>query len=452
MCLIKPVKYLCCMRVYVEVSKLPSCSPDFPEVKCPPDLCLQVHAFAPENKAPEFECWRCKAKSLDVPLPERERMRPKIDKAIIDLSSLETTIAQRRVAYEDDEQCWFCHSRAGCGTCGAKKISEINAQRRALWQDQHEEHEEHEEDPTTPSTKRLREPDLDSEAGDRKGKRRAKNSRKTKTERKGKKSTKAESSTKASGSVVTRGQQPQQPYYINPQHSSPHLMPPANPQYGNPFSPMSQSSNAFANRQVGSPAVHGMQSPYPELSGNPSGNTWYPPHPVTHHGLPSTPAGGWQSLNNISPDNPQSAVQMTPSSHGTANNDDLALANFDPTLFEATPAKGGLKAEESPGPSQIPMAPNMNANDFEFNGNGQDFVLFDGNDVGNKAPFIFGNASHRNLFANFDFQSTPSSDKDNQSVGSPFGSYPLPFSPEDPDSQIMSPFGQYPELPPDMGN
>lgn len=353
MCQVIPFTLPCCRgkrsaRVYVEVSRLPSCPDEWPKIKCPPELCLQVRGFEPEDRK-VGTCWRCQAEEKNKSFQERESMRPGLDKAEIAVGLEEIPVQERREIFEDDGQCWFCHSTGGCPTCGAKRTSEITGRVKV---------DEDTATPATSATKRLREPEVNNKSEGRKGKRRAKNSVRVKGE-----DGNGESSTAPSSATPSSLVHQQQPYYINNnQHSSPLGFSPPTAQHGNPFSPLNHTSRDFGNMHVGSPGAYGMHSPYPELAGSPSGNHWYPQHhssgvlPATQYGLPGTPTGGWQSLNDFSsPVIPQSETHMTPGSHGTANNEDSDLNKYDPALMQATPPQGGFKDESSP--IQVPMAP-----------------------------------------------------------------------------------------------
>jgi hypothetical protein len=123
MCQINPFTLPCCRRVYVEISRLPSCPDAWPKLKCPSELCIQVRAFEPEDK-PTGTCWRCKAAAAGKIGHERNKMRPGVDSAEIVVGLEEPTVQQRRQMAEDDGKCWFCSAQGGCTTCGSKRIPE----------------------------------------------------------------------------------------------------------------------------------------------------------------------------------------------------------------------------------------------------------------------------------------------------------------------------------------
>ncbi|RDL32452.1 uncharacterized protein BP5553_08908 [Venustampulla echinocandica] len=122
MCQVTPFTLPCCKRVYVEVFKLPSCPDAWPTSKCPPELCLQVHGYEPQNRAFGI-CWRCKAASLNKTGDERELMRPAIDSADIVVGLEEIDVQERKKAVEDHGKCWFCSAKRGCEDCGAGPVT-----------------------------------------------------------------------------------------------------------------------------------------------------------------------------------------------------------------------------------------------------------------------------------------------------------------------------------------
>ncbi|CAL3971750.1 unnamed protein product [Diplocarpon coronariae] len=124
MCQIVPFSLPCCRRVYVEVSKLPSCPNSWPNRKCPPELCIQVRGFEAEYRE-SGKCWRCIAKSSGAIGHHRVVMRPKIDGASLVLGLEEIGVSGRRMKTERDGECWFCGAQGGCKSCGAKDIVEL---------------------------------------------------------------------------------------------------------------------------------------------------------------------------------------------------------------------------------------------------------------------------------------------------------------------------------------
>lgn len=116
-----PFTLPCCRKVYVEVTKVPSCPNSWPNRKCPPELCIQVRGYEPEDRDSGI-CWRCKAAVAGVSGADRESLRPRIDKATLVLGLDELGLTGRRRREEQNGNCWFCGATAGCKTCGAKEI------------------------------------------------------------------------------------------------------------------------------------------------------------------------------------------------------------------------------------------------------------------------------------------------------------------------------------------
>ncbi|KAG4443152.1 hypothetical protein IFR05_001384 [Cadophora sp. M221] len=121
MCQVVPFTLPCCRKVYVEVSKLPSCPNSWPNRKCPPELCIQVRGYEAEDREAGV-CWRCKARNTGASRSDRENLRPRIDKATLVLGLDELGVTGRRRREEKNGNCWFCGATAGCNTCGAKEI------------------------------------------------------------------------------------------------------------------------------------------------------------------------------------------------------------------------------------------------------------------------------------------------------------------------------------------
>ncbi|TGO51002.1 hypothetical protein BCON_0171g00150 [Botryotinia convoluta] len=110
MCLIRPFRYTCCDRTYVEVSKLDSSCPDaWPLEKCPEDLCL-VHGSRVRDQRWLLQgiCWRCQAMSEGLEGDDYEARRPPIDNAFVveGLENCSPEGRQRRVEHAGN--CWFC--------------------------------------------------------------------------------------------------------------------------------------------------------------------------------------------------------------------------------------------------------------------------------------------------------------------------------------------------------
>ncbi|KAH6677514.1 hypothetical protein B0J14DRAFT_584485, partial [Halenospora varia] len=122
MCQIIPFTLPCCRRVYVEISKLPSCPDEWPKKKCPKDFCLRVRRNAETRET--GTCWRCKAELAGKIGQAREGMRPGIDKAAIVDGLEEFDPYDRRKATEAGGNCWFCGAKSGCESCHSKKIPE----------------------------------------------------------------------------------------------------------------------------------------------------------------------------------------------------------------------------------------------------------------------------------------------------------------------------------------
>lgn len=121
MCQVIPFTLPCCRRVYVEVTKLPSCPGSWPLRKCPPELCIQLRGCEAEERVDGI-CWRCKALNAGAAGHDREALRPKIDRATLALGLEELGISGRRRAVEKGGHCWFCGAKGGCEGCGAKEI------------------------------------------------------------------------------------------------------------------------------------------------------------------------------------------------------------------------------------------------------------------------------------------------------------------------------------------
>ncbi|PVH71837.1 hypothetical protein DL98DRAFT_88826 [Cadophora sp. DSE1049] len=121
MCQVAPFTLPCCRKVYVEVTKVPSCPNSWPNRKCPPELCIQVRGYEPEDRESGV-CWRCKARAAGVSGADRESFRPRIDKATLVLGLDELGITGRRRREEQNGNCWFCGATGGCKTCGAKEM------------------------------------------------------------------------------------------------------------------------------------------------------------------------------------------------------------------------------------------------------------------------------------------------------------------------------------------
>lgn len=119
MCQIDPFTLPCCRRVYVEVSRLPSCPNSWPDRKCPPELCIQVRGFEAENKE-LGTCWRCLADQNGTSGYNREVTRPRIDRASLVLGLEDIGVTGRRRKTEGDGECWFCGARGVCENCGSR--------------------------------------------------------------------------------------------------------------------------------------------------------------------------------------------------------------------------------------------------------------------------------------------------------------------------------------------
>lgn len=125
MCQILPFTLPCCRRIYVEVSKLPSCPDVWPEKKCPPELCIQVRYEAEDRDA--GTCWRCQAQIGGVVGQARENLRPEIDSAMIVHGLDEVGVSGRRRIAEEGGTCWYCGAMAGCQYCAPTK-DEVGAE------------------------------------------------------------------------------------------------------------------------------------------------------------------------------------------------------------------------------------------------------------------------------------------------------------------------------------
>ncbi len=122
MCQVIPFTVPCCRRIYVDVSKLPSCPEEWPRRKCPADLCIQV-GESPEERQTGGACWRCKALEAGIAGVEREEMRPAIDKALIVEGLEEYDVEGRKHNVEKQGNCWCCNAKIGCTSCGSTKKS-----------------------------------------------------------------------------------------------------------------------------------------------------------------------------------------------------------------------------------------------------------------------------------------------------------------------------------------
>ncbi|KAF7874422.1 uncharacterized protein EAF02_008399 [Botrytis sinoallii] len=138
MCLIRPFRYTCCDRTYVEVSKLDSSCPDgWPLEKCPEDLCL-VHGSRVRDQRWLLQgtCWRCQAMSEGLEGDDYEARRPPIDNAFV-VEGLENCSPEgRRRRTEHAGNCWFCGASSdgvrdcescdgtGCASKGKNKAVE----------------------------------------------------------------------------------------------------------------------------------------------------------------------------------------------------------------------------------------------------------------------------------------------------------------------------------------
>ncbi|CZS95162.1 uncharacterized protein RAG0_04922 [Rhynchosporium agropyri] len=118
MCQVVPYTLPCCRKVYVSVTKLPSCPNSWPNRKCPPELCIQVRGYEAEDRD-AGTCWRCTARRTGA---DRESLRPRIDRATLVLGLDEIGVTGRRRREEKNGNCWFCGANGGCNTCGAKDI------------------------------------------------------------------------------------------------------------------------------------------------------------------------------------------------------------------------------------------------------------------------------------------------------------------------------------------
>jgi len=118
MCQVLPFTLPCCHRIYVEVTKLPSCPDAWPESKCPPELCIQVRGYEAEDRD-TGTCWRCQAEIAGVSGEDRENLRPGIDSAMIVQGLDEVGASGRRRMAEESGNCWYCGAKAGCQYCGA---------------------------------------------------------------------------------------------------------------------------------------------------------------------------------------------------------------------------------------------------------------------------------------------------------------------------------------------
>ena len=123
MCQVTPFTYPCCNRIYVLVEKLPNCPADWPKSKCPQELCIQIidTETAQVKQSSTGICWRCKSTAEGKTGPEREMMRPEIDRAVIVDGLEELDVVDRRQRAEAGGNCWYCGSRHGCSKYGTNK-------------------------------------------------------------------------------------------------------------------------------------------------------------------------------------------------------------------------------------------------------------------------------------------------------------------------------------------
>jgi hypothetical protein len=119
MCQIVPFTLPCCRRVYVDISKVPGCPNDWPQSKCPGELCIQIGGYEAEHRD-SGTCWRCQAKKAGITGHERQMMKPVIDKATIVDGLEELNVTERKAKIEEAGSCWYCGARNGCESCGAK--------------------------------------------------------------------------------------------------------------------------------------------------------------------------------------------------------------------------------------------------------------------------------------------------------------------------------------------
>lgn len=152
MCQVIPFTLPCCRRVYVSVSRLPSCPASWPKSKCPPELCIQVRGVEPEERS-TGECWRCKAEAAGKSGFDKDMLRPGIDKAYIVLGLEELGIVGRRRVVEEGGHCWFCNARGGCGECGAREIKAMEEQTGSIYREE------------TPSKRRHQQPRTEKDRG-----------------------------------------------------------------------------------------------------------------------------------------------------------------------------------------------------------------------------------------------------------------------------------------------
>ncbi len=130
MCQVVPFTLPCCRKVYVSISKLPSCPDAWPKAKCPPELCIQLGGYEPEHRRYGM-CWRCKAIQKDgKQLWELDSLRPGIDTAEIVKGLEELNVSERRNRVEEGGHCWFCDARGGCQSCGASEITTVRGERQ----------------------------------------------------------------------------------------------------------------------------------------------------------------------------------------------------------------------------------------------------------------------------------------------------------------------------------
>jgi len=120
MCQVAGFRNPCCRRTYVLVSKTPGCPEDWPKTKCPPEYCLQIRQYEPEERTTGV-CWRCKADRAGEHGRAREHRIPKIDKAFF-AAPLHYSVAERKQHAEAQGHCWYCNAKGSCYSCGSKQI------------------------------------------------------------------------------------------------------------------------------------------------------------------------------------------------------------------------------------------------------------------------------------------------------------------------------------------
>lgn len=131
MCRLIPFSLPCCRRMYVEVGKLTCCPPNWPDSKCPPDLCIVVGDGTADERDHGI-CWRCAADRAGKFGQEREAYRPRIDGARIVKGLDGITLPERRRLRESQGRCWSCGAKKDCTACsnGAKSPASEHAHGR----------------------------------------------------------------------------------------------------------------------------------------------------------------------------------------------------------------------------------------------------------------------------------------------------------------------------------